>query len=176
MINSNKTVVFDIRGNRGGFINETKDVTSLIINKDVTLEYKILSNVNSRGEDVIIYSSNNSMFSNKKLFILCDEYTMSSAEFIFMQSLKICFPAIKIIGQQTAGLSGQAKIFNLSKKFILQVTTKKYIDKNNNEIKSGMYPNLLIDRNLDYYMNKTDPYIDTIKYLCSNLNKEGDLQ
>lgn len=176
LIQNNKFIIFDIRGNRGGFINETKKLSSLIINKDINLGFKILSNVGLTKEYEKIFSNHDSIFSNKSFFILCDEYTMSSAEFIFLRSLKNCYNDLKIIGQPTAGMSGQAEVFNLDGGYILQVTTKKYIDKYNKEIKSGYNPDLKIELQLEDYMNGIDKYLESVKLICNKSDEKGDLK
>lgn len=163
LIKKNRILIFDIRSNKGGFIKETKKIVSSIIKEDVDLDYKILSNDGLNKENEKINENHNIIFSDKDIYIICDEYTMSSAEFIFLRGLKKGYENVKVIGDCTAGISGQAKSFLLSSGDIIQVTIKKYLDKENVEIKKGHVPDIIIKFDIEDYINNNDKVIETIK-------------
>ncbi|MBQ3423403.1 MAG: hypothetical protein IJH34_17490 [Romboutsia sp.] len=165
LIKKNKVLIFDIRNNRGGFIKETKRIVSSIIEKDVELDYKILSNEGLNNKNEKIEEEHNAIFSDKDIYIVCDEYTMSSAEFIFLSGLKKGYKNLKVIGNCTAGVSGQAKLFLLSSGDILQVTIKKYLDKKNREINKGYTPDIIVKLDTEDYVNNNDKVIETIKLM-----------
>ncbi|HDR7339632.1 TPA: hypothetical protein QCX11_005872, partial [Bacillus anthracis] len=91
-----------------------------------------------------VTSNQISLFSKRKFFILCNGGTASSAEFIFLKGLLLSNEDLTIIGEQTAGLSGQAKIFTIDEKDIIQVTTKKFLSRQGKEIKEGIQPDYTV--------------------------------
>lgn len=160
-------IIIDIRDNSGGFINEAKELVSLIIDNDVELDYMVKKRNNNEHvcEKIMISSKSLECFRNKKVFVLCNENTMSSAEYIFLKSLILDNKVKKIIGTQTAGLSGQAKVYSLVDDCVLQVTNTKYLDSNDMEIKLGICPNIKVNNKISDFIE----HIDTQLVYCMSI-------
>ncbi len=143
-----KNIIFDIRDNSGGYISEAKQILSFIISKDIQMDYKIIQHAEEEKKfkvsSIQVTSNQISLFSKRKFFILCNGGTASSAEFIFLKGLLLSNEDLTIIGEQTAGLSGQAKIFTIDEKDIIQVTTKKFLSRQGKEIKEGIQPDYTV--------------------------------
>lgn len=163
LIKSKKTIIFDVRDNRGGFVEETKKLASMIIENDVTLDYKIISKNGVENNYNKVISNHNSIFSNKQIFILCNEYSMSSTEFVFIRSLVMGYNNVNVIGTLTAGMSGQAKVFSFNSGNILQVTVKKYLDEFDKEITIGYIPDKIVDISINDYINGIDTCLELAK-------------
>ena len=159
-----RNVVLDLRGNTGGFINEAESLVSAIAETDIEYDYY----VRSRDEDKqikFVKSEQDSFFSGKRMCILMDENTASSAEFVFIKGLRISNPRIMLIGETTAGSSGQAKNFLIDNETVLLVTLRRYIDKESNrELTSGIEPDHRIGSDKSVFdSNQDEKYISWIK-------------
>ena len=86
LIKRKRRILFDVRNNKGGLISETKKVVSLIIKHDVELDYKIISRNGIERDFNKITTQHNDLFFNKEIIIVCNEYSMSSTEFIFRRT------------------------------------------------------------------------------------------
>lgn len=172
LIKNSNVIIFDIRDNRGGFISETKKLLSNILDTDVELDYKLCTRDEVSMENVKVKPNHNYIFSNKNIYIICNENTMSSSEFIFIHGLKKGYRNVKLIGSCTAGMSGQAKTFILKSGDILQVTVKKYITKFDQQIKDGFIPDYIIDIKADDYLNNHD---QALEFTRSLYNKEKSI-
>ena len=166
-INKFDKIIIDVRDNCGGFVNEATELASLMIYNDIELDYKVVKRVNNKylSERHIIKGTQLECFRNKKLFVLCNENTMSSAEYIFLRSLKLSNIKTKIIGTQTAGLSGQAKLYSLIDNCELQITNTRYFDFNDKELTTGVCPDIKVQSNIIDILNN----IDTQLMYCMNL-------
>lgn len=153
-------VIFDLRDNDGGFINTTKEVVALFLKRDIKLDYETCYKGNDKilSEYGVIKSNIMPVMKHKNTYIFINHNTMSSAEFIFTRGLKIADPKVKIVGECSAGMSGQAKVYNLLPKVTLQVTSKKYF-KNGKEIMSGIEPEYTIQNSLNNYITCEDSYL-----------------
>lgn len=168
LISQSKVIVFDVRDNNGGFVNETKQLVSAIVSRDVNLDYRILSRSSLCDKYESIVSHQNEMFRDKQFFIICNENTMSSAEFVFIGGLRAGVPGIKIVGRKTAGFSGQAKTFVLNTGDVLQLTTKRYVGVTGMELSDGYSPDIVVNYSIDDVVNNKDKDMEIIQTICSN--------
>lgn len=152
------TVIIDLRNNNGGYIDVAKKITENFISQDTILEYEVKERkgsefITSKNE---IKSNMSSYFKDKTKIVFVNDKTMSSAEYIFVKSLsqEKCI----IVGCETAGLSNQAVVHDLGNNIILQVTTKRYFDKNE-PVNRGIFPDIQIKITPDNYLNGIDDYI-----------------
>jgi Periplasmic protease len=171
--NSNKSLILDIRGNQGGLIEETISFTSLLLPENKLLGYKLKRKINGAYSEfdepikVEVVPKTNSNLNFKNIIILCDEFTTSSAEFIFLRALKKSSPYIKIIGTQTAGIVHGASIFTLFDGVRLSITTWKYMDKNFNLFEeTGITPDIEVVNNVDFIRQNKDAQLDYAIKLC----------
>ncbi|MRC18872.1 hypothetical protein GH866_25165 [Bacillus thuringiensis] len=163
-----KNIIFDIRDNSGGYISEARQILSSIISKDIHMDYRIIQHAEVKNKfevsSIQIISSQIPFFFKRKFFVLCNSDTASSAEFIFLKGLVLSNEDLTIIGEQTAGLSGQARIFTIDEKDTLQVTTKKFVNKHGKEIKEGIQPDYKVFPLISDIINNED----TLLNFCLN--------
>ncbi|HDR4764658.1 TPA: S41 family peptidase [Bacillus thuringiensis] len=161
-----KNIIFDIRDNSGGYVSEAKQILSFIISKNIHMDYKIIQRTEGESKfkvsSIQVTSNQISFFLNRKLFILCNSGTASSAEFIFLKGLLLSNQDITIVGEKTAGLSGQAKIFTIDENEIIQVTTKKFISRQGKEIKEGIQPDYTVIPLISDVINNRDTILNFV--------------
>lgn len=161
LINKNiSTLIFDLRDNLGGYISIAKQNLALFLNEQVCIDYYNVLNRLRAYNHTIEPIKGNVGIEEKKIYVLVNENTMSSAEYIFTLGLKKAYNCI-IVGQETMGLCGECKTFNIINKGVLRITTQKYIDFNNNYI-SSVEPDVFIDRDIDNIVNGID---QQLKYI-----------
>ncbi|GAA6410288.1 hypothetical protein K040078D81_44050 [Blautia hominis] len=164
------SLIIDIRGNDGGSVENAIKTVGLLLNKSLLLGYKIKRDgtVNHYGykapEPIIIRPSKVNVMFNK-IFVLCDEFTMSSAEFIFLNALKKSECNTIVIGQKTAGLINIASIYTLFDDTKLQISTAILTDESGKILKNkGIIPDVEVvntdkifygeDKQLEYALNQ----------------------
>lgn len=160
-----KSLIIDVRGNQGGLINETSNVTSLFVSEERLLGYR----VNKKGdcEAIRVKPLPSIRQSFNKIIVLCDESTMSSAEFIFVSALKGSSKNIQVVGNQTAGLVHEATIFPLFDGTKLQVTTFKYLDINGRvRDEVGIEPDVEVHNSVNLLTKRQDDQLNHALKLC----------
>lgn len=151
------SVIFDVRNNMGGYVDETKKIVGSIIKKPVKLDYSI-SCIKLGNRDVsecIITPGNECLFENKRIFVFTNYRTMSAAEYIFAKSMQINGGCI--VGEETAGFKDQAEVFNINQTVELQITTKRFL-KCGKYLDEKIVPDVCINFSSLYNKNE-DPYI-----------------
>lgn len=147
-------LIIDIRYNSGGLIDVAKEFTSMFIEHEVFLGFEksisdkvpLVLNPNSRLVDQF-----------KKIIILCNEMTSSSAEYVFIRALKNHSEKIVVVGEKTAGMAHVATVYTLKNDFKLQVTTKKYLDTEGETIEEeGINPDVLIENGYEWISKGVD--------------------
>ncbi|GAB6275312.1 MAG: hypothetical protein STSR0004_21770 [Peptococcaceae bacterium] len=100
------------------------------------------------------------------LCVLCDEFTMSSCEFIFVNALKGS-KKIRVVENQTAGLVHEATIFTLFDGTKLQVTTFKYLSHDGTVIKEvGIQPDVEVHNTVSLLTKRQDDQLNYAVKLC----------
>lgn len=164
-------IIFDIRNNVGGYVEETKKIVSMIIDTDIKLDY-IVRDKHGRNYDEVqnIRSNQLDIFKSKSLFAFINDATMSSAEFVFIKGLQLSNIKFKTIGSRTAGVSGQAKIIDIENDVKIQLTTKRYYRQSGEELVKGIDPDYYIREEIEDYFDKTNNYI---KCFRKHIKKDG---
>ncbi|MEG2538174.1 MAG: S41 family peptidase [Clostridium sp.] len=157
-------LVIDIRNNLGGYIEETKKFTSLFINEDQVICYE--ETVNGVSELVVNKGTEFLTDKFKKIIILCNEFTGSSAEFIFIKALKGRYNNVIIIGSETIGLPHKAKEFTLFNNNKMYITTTLYKDNNNFILEKGIAPDFEVKNDLSLLYNKVDKQLMYALSIC----------
>lgn len=166
-IEGKEFLIIDLRDNEGGFIKETMDIASLFVYKDINLGYKKykLNDIEIK-ENILIKRNNNFIGKFKEILILVNEFTSSSSEFIFLRSM-IQNMNVKVIGETTAGIIHGVNRFIIDNKYILQVTTTKYYNSDEELLKEkGITPNVEIARNIQHIVDNKDIQLELAKEYC----------
>lgn len=160
IVNKYKNIIFDIRHNGGGSISNAKEIVSHFSDSTIDLGYSILIKDGNTVQQTIHGKEN--LLKNKKVSLFINEFTMSSAEFIFALGLICSKNDVTIFGRKSAGMKNQAKIFEINNKLLLQVTVKKYVNFKNS-FSEGIIPDVYVKNEFDepYFIN--DYFIDEYK-------------
>lgn len=177
-LNSNlnkKFLIIDIRDNQGGLVSVAKKITSMLLKSTCLIGYKYTRKEGGthyefeEAKEVKLDPAMSIKLNFKKIIILCNEYTSSSAEFIFLRALKNHHESIKIVGKTTAGLVHGATIYTLGDYFKIQLTTSKYTDTNNKILEQqGITPDIEIENRVEYFVDNVDCQLIEAKRLCEN--------
>ena len=156
MVKKAHNVIFDLRDNCGGKIDQTKKILEWVINSDFEFPYVIKD---KNGKEYFLNtkkgSDNCDYLQNKRFFVFVNENTASAAEYVFANGLKLaCSDRTIIVGKKTVGLSGQARVYAINEQTLLNVTVKRYFDIFGNELQSGIIPDIEIDNSLDILQNR----------------------
>lgn len=144
----NKNLIIDIRGNMGGSIEKAINITSLMLEEDKNLGFKLNRNDNE-VTPITIKATLKYLNNLKKVIVLVNQNTGSSAENIFVRALK-GNSKFTFVGTETMGLMHQATVYPLKGNSYLQVTTSKYLDSNKNILKDiGIEPDVYIDNGIN---------------------------
>lgn len=158
MFDKYKNVILDIRDNSGGYVREAMAAASLFLSTDLILDYSVWSKSNKQDPFVPLIEGKKQIdLNHKNVYLLFNESTMSSAEFIFIKSLTLAYPNIIKVGSESAGLAGQAKVFHFpDHEATLQITTKRYMNNKNEEINKGITPDFEVSPCLQDYLKGID--------------------
>jgi len=171
-LNEMKSLIIDIRGNDGGNIESASKAVGTILKKNTTLGYQVrrragggYSEFENPKKIVIRAAGRHLHFS--KIVLLCDEFTMSASEFIFLETLKASDENIIIVGKKTGGVINGASIYTLFDGAKIQVTTSKFINSDGNQIAAGgIYPHVEIENTDRYITDNQDEQLEFAINLC----------
>ncbi|MFO1446153.1 hypothetical protein KDN24_23710 [Bacillus sp. Bva_UNVM-123] len=122
--NETELLVIDLRDNQGGsFINAIKFLEYFISKQNIILFLKDRNNNKYK-----VTSKQSEKIGFKKLSILCNNNTISSAE-VIIKSLFTAYPNSVLIGEKTGGKDVVTNVFSLGKYFI-KIPQYKYIFNN----------------------------------------------
>jgi carboxyl-terminal processing protease len=158
------SLIVDVRGNSGGLITEAVNLTSMFMTEEKTLGYRM--NKDGDCEIIRVKPLPGLQKTFKNVIVLCDEFTMSSCEFIFVNALKGS-EKIQVVGNQTAGLVHEATIFPLFDGTKLQVTTFKYLSHDGtvmNEV--GIQPDIEVHNTVSLLTKRQDDQLNYAVKLC----------
>ncbi|PWG05576.1 S41 family peptidase [Polaribacter aquimarinus] len=143
--------IIDLRNNKGGLAGTIslglsdlyKDSIigySLEINGNY-LEHKLIKGVYSYGNQKLkLIDKNELKNKNKPIVVLVNQNTASMGEFV-AESFKFQEGSI-IIGEKTAGLTTNLKLYSFSDKTLLGVATSYMLNKNREKLKDGVTPDI----------------------------------
>lgn len=162
-LKSIKYLVIDIRGNDGGLIEVASKMAGAFIKKDTFLGYQVRRKNAKMVQEFDLPSeiripSYYELYNLKKIIVISDEFTMSSAEFIFLRALKLNDEVV-VIGNKTGGLAHGASVFTLFDGSKIQITTSKYLETNKEVVKEdGIEPNIYVEKDIDCFTDKQLAY------------------
>ena len=137
-----KGIIFDVRSNPGGLLNETVEITDMFIDKGIIYSalYRDGTNVVKEASDGVI--------TNLPIIVLQDSYSASGAE-LFAAGLKENDRAI-IIGETSYGKGSVNNAFPLSNGGALYTTIARWFTPDGNLIeKEGIDPDVEVSLTLE---------------------------
>lgn len=153
-----KKLIFDLRYNTGGLVDEALEIADMIIPKGKTLLITVDSNDNKE-----ITEAKTDNIINMDMVVLVNEYSASASE-ILAGALKDN-KAATLVGTKTYGKGVIQNVFSLNDGSVLKLTVSEYFTPNETKInKQGIEP--------DYVMEVKE---DTPKEEDTQLNKAIEL-
>ena len=155
-------IIIDVRDNVGGYTDVTESLTGLFINKDTSLDYKIVERVGSNYASIspIIKANLSPMLKDRNIIVFANSNTMSSAEYIFVNALKKC--GYPIAGEITCGHPNRAAVFQLSSDINLQITNKRFYNESG-IVKCGISPCFSVIQSPSDYAKGIDSFVKWYK-------------
>lgn len=156
-----KGVILDLRGNPGGYLTASVDVSSLWLNNKVVLKEK-------RDNKIVktFKSDNNAILEGIPTVVLIDEGSASASE-ITAGALKDN-SAAKLVGQKSFGKGSVQQPQELPSGGILKVTIARWYTPNDKNIdKQGIEPDHKVKITEDDIKNKKDPQLEFAKKLLN---------
>lgn len=135
LINQGATkVIFDLRYNTGGIVDEALDIIDLFVDKGDTT----LIEMDGKGNETVITSEKDKKY-DVELVILTNEYTASSSEIV--TGALVDNEVATTVGTTTYGKGVIQNVYSLSDGSVLKLTTTEYYTPNRNKInKVGIKP------------------------------------
>ena len=144
-----KGLIIDLRENRGGYLEQAVDISSMFVENGKTLLY--LKDKN----EVKTYKDETDEHRDYPIVIIVDNVTASSSELLAL-ALKENNGAL-IVGTQTYGKGKVQETANVSNDSMIKFTTAKWYSPNNNCIDGvGIRPNYIVELSKKYYSNPSD--------------------
>ena len=157
--NINK-VILDLRGNGGGYVSAAKDLLSLWIDHDVILIQKS----KHFGDSSEKSNSGRAILKDMKTIVLVNGSTASASE-ITAGALQD-YGKATIVGEKTYGKGVVQNLYDLSNNTTLKVTTAEwYTPKERSINKTGITPDVEVERSYDDINAMRDPQLDKAKSL-----------
>ena len=135
LINQGATkIIFDLRYNTGGIVDEALDIIDLFIDKGDTT----LIEMDGKGNETVVTSEKDKKY-DVELVILTNEYTASSSEIV--TGALVDNEVATTVGTTTYGKGVIQNVYSLSDGSVLKLTTTEYYTPNRNKInKVGIKP------------------------------------
>ena len=155
-----KKVILDLRGNGGGYVNAAKDLLSLWINGDTILVQK-----SKHSDDKKTTSdANKAILSDMKTVVLVNGSTASASE-IVAGALQD-YEKATVVGETTYGKGVVQNLFDFNDGSKLKVTTASwYTPKERSINKTGIEPDVKVERSYEDINAMCDPQMDKAKKL-----------
>ena len=155
-----KKVILDLRGNGGGYVNAAKDLLSLWINGDTILVQK-----SKHSDDKKTTSdTNKAILSDMKTIVLVNGSTASASE-IVAGALQD-YEKATVVGETTYGKGVVQNLFDFNDGSKLKVTTASwYTPKERSINKTGIEPDVKVERSYEDINAMRDPQMDKAKKL-----------
>lgn len=158
-----KSVILDLRGNGGGYVEAAKDVAGLWLNnKTVVTEKNTAGTINAP-----FITGNNAILNGMPTVVLVNGASASSSE-ILAGALKD-YGVAKLVGQNTYGKGCVQELLPLSGGAQIKVTVANwYTPKNGNISQKGIAPDVVVDLTQENVNNNVDPQMDEAKKILNS--------
>lgn len=153
-------VILDLRGNGGGYVSAAQDMLSLWIDNDKILIQKSKHAGNTSSST----SGGKALFENMKTIVLVNGSTASASE-IVAGALQD-YEKATIVGEKTYGKGVVQNLYDLSNGTTLKVTTAEWFTPKERSInKTGIEPDVVVERSYEDINAMRDPQLDKAKEL-----------
>ena len=153
-------VILDLRGNGGGYVSAAKDLVSLWVDGDTVYEQKS----KHYGDTIEKASKGKAILKDMKTVVLVNGSTASASE-IVAGALKD-YGKATVVGEQTYGKGVVQNLFTLDDGSLLKVTTAEWWTPKGNSInKTGVVPDVVVERTYEDINKMRDPQMDKAKEL-----------
>jgi len=155
-------VILDLRNNGGGYVSAAGEMLSLWLNGGD--KYMIEKSIHNDDKTDYVPRGKNPIFKDIKTIVLINRSTASASE-IVAGALKD-YQKATIVGMTSFGKGVMQTMLNLSDGGKLKVTTAHWYTPNGSSInKTGIKPNVEIDRTVQDITEDKDPQLDKAKSL-----------
>jgi carboxyl-terminal processing protease len=153
-------VILDLRGNGGGYVSAAQDMLSLWIDNDKILIQKSKHAGNTSNST----SGGKALLENMKTIVLVNGSTASASE-IVAGALQD-YEKATIVGEKTYGKGVVQSLYDLSNGTTLKVTTAEWFTPKERSInKTGIEPDVVVERSYEDINAMRDPQLDKAKEL-----------
>ena len=155
-------VILDLRNNGGGYVSAAGEMLSLWLNGGD--KYMIEKSIHNDDKTDYVPRGKNPIFKDTKTIVLINRSTASASE-IVAGALKD-YEKATIVGMTSFGKGVMQTMLNLSDGGKLKVTTAHWYTPNGSSInKTGIKPDVEIDRTVQDITEDKDPQLDKAKSL-----------
>ena len=155
-------VILDLRNNGGGYVSAAGEMLSLWLNGGD--QYMIEKSIHNDDKTDYVPRGKNPIFKDTKTIVLINRSTASASE-IVAGALKD-YQKATIVGMTSFGKGVMQTMLNLSDGGKLKVTTAHWYTPNGSSInKTGIKPDVEIDRTVQDITEDKDPQLDKAKSL-----------
>ncbi len=132
-------IIFDLRYNTGGLVDEALDIIDLFVEKGATT----LIEIDSQGNETVTTSDTDKKY-DVEMVILINEYTASSSEIV--TGALVDNGVATTVGTTTYGKGVIQNVYSLSDGSVLKLTTAEYYTPNKNKINGvGISPDYEVE-------------------------------
>lgn len=158
-----KSIILDLRGNGGGYVDAATSVLGLWLNDKVVVNERN----NSKTINEPYKTGNNAILSGMPTVVLVNSASASASE-IVAGALKD-YGVAKLVGENTYGKGCVQELIPLGSGAQLKVTVANwYTPKNNNISKKGIAPDYVTALTQENVNNNVDPQVDKAKSLLNS--------
>lgn len=155
-------VILDLRNNGGGYVSAAGEMLSLWLNGGD--KYMIEKSIHNDDKTDYVPRGKNTIFKDTKTIVLINRSTASASE-IVAGALKD-YQKATIVGMTSFGKGVMQTMLNLSDGGKLKVTTAHWYTPNGSSInKTGIKPDVEVDRTVQDITEDKDPQLDKAKSL-----------
>lgn len=145
------SLIIDLRGNTGGYLNTCKDIANIFLKKN-----KTIYSLESKVDKTHVVDTTNEHY-DLPIVVLIDGATASASE-ILAAALKESYGAI-LVGTKSYGKGKVQQTNKLSDDTMIKYTTAKWFTPNGDSIDGvGLEPGITVELSLDYFKYLTDEY------------------
>ena len=155
-----KSVIVDLRGNGGGYLQAAQGVASLWLNGKLVVSEKTGGKIVDQ-----VYADKNPILSGVKTVVLVDGNTASASEILAgaLQEYKLA----TLVGEKTFGKGTVQQVINLPGDRLLKVTVARWYTPNGKNItKEGITPDEKVSISSDDINAGRDPQLDRANELA----------
>lgn len=158
------SLIFDVRGNTGGYLNSVTDILELFIKKG-----KVLYSLEEKSSKTIIYDESDEK-RTYPIVVLIDNASASASE-ILASSLKESYGAV-LVGVNTYGKGKVQQTSTLNDDSMVKYTTAKWYTPNGNSIDEiGIKPGVYVELTEKYANNPSDETDDQLQKAIDVVSK-----